>query len=527
MPESIELAAGGQENRDGKEKAPNTDIRSAPSFDEGIVADKVAFDTVEAETEYTPAEFKRLRWKIDLCLLPLMWFCYGTQQADKTATGVMSVFGIRQDANLKGQQFSWLTTIFYIAYLVCETPGNYLIQKFHVGRFLGICIFIWGVIVLCIGFADNFTELIILRFLQGAFECTISPTFLLITGSFYTTQEHTLRAVIWGTANAGMNVITGLINYAIGDAANAHPGGLGAWRGIAFFLGGLTILLGVLAFFVLGTPREVMWLTEREKRMAAARVVANQTGTDREKHAEWKWSQVRIAFKDPQTYFFFFVNFAFAIPNGGITTFGNLVYKSFGFTSEETLIKGTIPQHAFSIVYFLIAGLTCHRWKNLRFYWILFSLLPAFSGMLSLALLPSDGMLWTRWGLYLMTTTGTLPGLLMWTMLPSNVAGRTKKSVTATGLFIGYCAGNAVGAQLFQEKDAPRYIPGLTGCGVVYGLEFAMIVLWRAWYTYQNRKRDRQVAAMGLTEEECKLRGKMNAEEDMTDVENVFFRYSL
>lgn len=100
--------------------------------------------------------------------------------------------------------------------------------------------------------------------------------------------------------------------------------------------------------------------------MAAARVVANQTGSDRQKHAQWKWSHVLIAFKDPQTYFFFFVNFAFAIPNGGTTTFGNLVYKSFGFTSEETLIKGTIPQHAFSIVYFLTAGISCYKWKNLR-----------------------------------------------------------------------------------------------------------------------------------------------------------------
>ncbi|KXT01677.1 hypothetical protein AC578_2811 [Pseudocercospora eumusae] len=58
--------------------------------------------------------------------------------------------------------------------------------------------------------------------------------------------------------------------------------------------------------------------------------------------------------------------------------------------------------------------------------------------------------------------------------------GRAKKSVTATVLFIRHCAGNAVGAQLFQDKDAPRYIPGLTGCGVFYGLESAMIVLWRA-----------------------------------------------
>lgn len=158
---------------------------------------------------------------------------------------------------------------------------------------------------------------------------------------------------------------------------------------------------------------------------------------------------------------------------------------------------------------------------------MLFSLLPAFSGMLALALLDKNSLLWTQWGLYLMTTTGTLPGLLMWSMLPSNVAGRTKKSITATGLFIGYCAGNAVGAQLFQEKDAPKYIPGLTGCAVVYGIEFTLMILWRSWYWLQNKRREKQIQEMGLSEEECRRMGMVAAEEDLTDWENVHFRYSM
>lgn len=342
------------------------DITTAPSIDEGDIIEKVALDTVNAEHEYTPAEYRRLLWKIDLCLLPIMWFCYGTQQADKTGVSVMAVFNLQKDTHLVGQQFSWLTTIFYIAYLVAEAPGNYLIQRLHVGRFLGTVIFIWGVVVLCLGFTHNWAGLMVLRTLQGVLECTISPTFLLITGTYYTTKEHTFRAIVWGTSNSGMNIIAGLIEYAIGDAASKHPHGLAPWRGIAFFLGGLTIFLGIIAFLCLGLPREVFWLNEREKRMAAARVVSNQTGSERQKHGEWKWAQVKVAFMDPQTYFFFFTSLAFAIPNGGTTTFGNLVYKSFGFTSEETLIKGTIPQHGFSICYFLIVGITCYRWQFLR-----------------------------------------------------------------------------------------------------------------------------------------------------------------
>ena len=52
-----------------------------------------------------------------------------------------------------------------------------------------------------------------------------------------------------------------------------------------------------MVWFVLGTPREVRWLSQDEKRAAVARVVANQTGSDREKRSDFKWEQVWSTFK--------------------------------------------------------------------------------------------------------------------------------------------------------------------------------------------------------------------------------------
>ena len=155
------------------------------------------------------------------------------------------------------------------------------------------------------------------------------------------------------------------------------------------------------------------------------------------------------------------------------------------------------------------------------------SVIPAFVGMLALALLPHDGYLWTRWGMYLITIIGNVAGPLIWTLLPSNVAGRTKKSVTGTVLFIAYCTGNCIGAQVFQAKDAPRYIRAIVICSVMYGLEFVLMVAWRAYYMWQNRRRDKMVAALGLSPAEAIHQGRLNAESDMTDYENIHFRYSV
>lgn len=204
------------------------EIRKIDDLDVNTKPNDVIEGIVEDATEYSDSYFRKLRIKIDLFLLPLMWVCYGTQQADKTSLSVQAVFGLREDTGLVGEQFNWLSTIFYLSYLVCEFPGNWLIQKSHTGKFLSIVMVLWGVVVLCVAFAKNFAHLMILRTLQGALECTISPTFMLITGAWYTSQEHTLRSLIWGTSNAGMNIITGLCMYGIGLHAQKDPNGLAA-----------------------------------------------------------------------------------------------------------------------------------------------------------------------------------------------------------------------------------------------------------------------------------------------------------
>lgn len=78
-----------------------------------------------------------------------------------------------------GQQYSWLTTAFYLSYMCFEFPSNILLQRYLMGRTLSIYMLCWGVVVLCIGFAQNFQHLLALRTLQGFFEVGLSGVFVL------------------------------------------------------------------------------------------------------------------------------------------------------------------------------------------------------------------------------------------------------------------------------------------------------------------------------------------------------------
>lgn len=106
-----------------------------------------------------------------------------------------------------------------------------------------------------------------LRALQGFFESNISPGFLHITGVWYRTEEHANRSLFWQSSEGFFCIVCNLIVYAIARHVEAH-GGIEAWRCISLFLGSLTLAGAVAAFFLLGCPHEVRWLSEDEKRMS-------------------------------------------------------------------------------------------------------------------------------------------------------------------------------------------------------------------------------------------------------------------
>uniref|UniRef100_A0A0W0FSN1 Putative MFS general substrate transporter n=1 Tax=Moniliophthora roreri TaxID=221103 RepID=A0A0W0FSN1_MONRR len=503
-------------------------VKEKKSVDEVFVLDKSERNgegDVLAESDYTEIQYVKILRKIDRYLLPLMWVAYGVQFTDKTSLSTQAVFGLREDTGLVGQQFSWLSTIFYLSYMTFEFPSSYMMQRVSVGKTLAVLMFLWGIIVLCTAFARNFAHLMMLRFMQGAFECTISPSFLLIIATWYKTEEQAFRSVIWGTANAGMGIITSLCMYGIGFHAQKH-GDPSAWKGISFFLGSITVVLSVFCWFLLGTPREVSWLSKEERRVVQARIVNNRTGTDARKRRQWKKDQIIEAVTDPSTWLLACIEMMGSLPNGGVTTFGYMVYQSFGFTPLQTVLYN-IPRDVTSILWFLLAGWLSSRYPNIRFSLMLFAIVPAFVGMLAISLLPDDtNYRWIKFGLFVMTVTVNVNGPMLWIFIPSNVAGRTKKSIVSSVLFVGYCTGNAVGAQMFRAKDAPRYVPAIIACAICFALNFLLILSWRFYLVYLNRIRDAAAAEQGLTRERVKELGAINAEKDMTDRQNPYFRYT-
>ncbi|KAF8861431.1 hypothetical protein BDZ45DRAFT_740201 [Acephala macrosclerotiorum] len=110
------------------------------------------------------ADNGRILRRIDLMVLPIMLGVYFLQQLDKSTLSYASVFGLVKDAHLGGQDYSWLGSIVYVAQLVMQPIIAYFLVKLPTGKFAGIMVFCWGVVLSCMCLGKDFKGLLAARF---------------------------------------------------------------------------------------------------------------------------------------------------------------------------------------------------------------------------------------------------------------------------------------------------------------------------------------------------------------------------
>ncbi|WRT69328.1 uncharacterized protein IL334_006312 [Kwoniella shivajii] len=475
--------------------------------DEKDVGDQVQIMPAleDGSAEQKEKERKLVR-KIDLHVMPLLMITYGIQYSDKISLSSGAIFDLRTDTHLVGNQYAWLTTIFYLTYLIGEFPVAYLMQRFRIDRILAYCVIVWGICVLCLAACRNFSE----RGILGFAESTVSPGFLIIVTAWYKREEQTVRVMLFFMMNSVFSLWVLMCCYGIGLAADGTR--LGAWRSINIMV------------WQLGTPNHVKWLTDEERELLRLRLISNKDG-EHESGVKIKWDQVWECFRDPQIYFQVIFMFLVCTVSGGITSFSAIIIKSFGFQSAESIAL-QLPWY-FATTCSIVGIIFVFRrypHKNYSLIISIAAMVPAIAGILLEGLLPKS-MKWGRLVGYWITGPYVVSQFLLMSTLAQNIAGRTKKSVAQALTFTSYCLGFLVGPQFFWASSAPDYKPGLYTTAVCFVLIDFVLVTWYFWARSVNRARDRHVKERGMSWEAAEAEGREMGLKDMTDRQNPHFRY--
>ncbi|KAK7721482.1 hypothetical protein SLS63_009596 [Diaporthe eres] len=291
----------------------------------------------------TPEEAERIRKKCVRWVIPFICLGYHLMYVDKQTLGNSSILGIIDDTNLTTEQYNWLSSIFYLGYLLAEVPQNMALQRFPVAKYLAVNL------VVCFG------SLFVVRILLGLAEACIVPSFLIILSMFFTYDEQgVLMQIMWACGNSSP-ITSGLLSYGV---LFIKTGTFAPWKWFmgstlpldayhsqpfintnTVITGGLTVLYGILVWFLFpDNPASAHFLTKEERAQSILRIASNHSGIEQKR---FKKGQFFEALRDPKTWLFFLHAWSQEMANG-LTNQYSLIIKSFGFSTLNTTLLGCI-----------------------------------------------------------------------------------------------------------------------------------------------------------------------------------------
>ncbi|KPV72311.1 uncharacterized protein RHOBADRAFT_18147 [Rhodotorula graminis WP1] len=491
---------------------------------------------------------RRLVRKVDLLLMPVLLCSAGLQYYDKAVLGSAAIFGVIKDLGLSTThvnpetgkavvstlRYSTASSAFYWGYIIAVLPFALLLQRFPLAKTLSICIFLWGVTALLTIVCTSYEGLVVQRVFLGVLESSISPGFVLITSQWYKKSEQAARLGVWYSATGIFSAFSGIVNYGLGSA----DGSFAPWKRMYCLAGGLTIAFAFVVLFVVpDSPRTShRWFNDDERQILIRRSRENMSG--RIELGGFQWRQAREAACDIKIYLFMVMGAGIYVCNGAVTAFSSQIVKSFGYSSLTT-IAISIPGGIFTAVFIYFFTWVSTKWKNGLTLLIPISCIPVWIGAALIW-----GASWERRGVplfgnYLLATFGS-PYVLLLALSTANVAGSTKKSISAGAIFVSYCVGNIIAPYtVFIDEKAVKYRSTWIALYASLGAASLASLALRFILARENARRDARDASSAdnlekhdgdsvtPSAEERDKEYERIEREDLTDKENMAFRYTL
>lgn len=211
-----------------------------------------------------PVHEAKLRRKIDLHVLPILFIVYVVAFLDRVNMSNALTLGLQADLGLTGQQPNVALTIFFVPYIIFEVPSNILMKKLSPHVWLSGCILVFGAVCIAQGFVTNYSGLLATRFFLGLAEAGIFPGSFYLISFWYNQQEAQARFTAYWSSTILASAFGSLLASGIANMDGVR--GLAGWRWVFILEGMATVLVAAFAFFTITDfPREAKWLLEGER----------------------------------------------------------------------------------------------------------------------------------------------------------------------------------------------------------------------------------------------------------------------
>ncbi|KAI9739067.1 MAG: hypothetical protein M1834_007279 [Cirrosporium novae-zelandiae] len=441
---------------------------------------------------------RKLLWKIDLRILPMIILMYILNYLDRNNIAAARLAGLEDDLRLKGTEYQTCVSILFVGYVLMQIPSNLFLNKIgKPGLYLPSAMIIWGVISGATGAVHNFGGLIACRFILGFVEAAYFPGCLFYLSSWYTRKELGLRTAILFMGSLLSGAFSGLIAAGITNGMD-DKAGLASWRWLFIIEGIITVVVAFCGYFILPNfPRTTFWLSETERQLAVWRL-EEDIGED-----DWTSSEqqtftygIRLAITDIKTWILMIMLFCIASSASVINFFPSVV-ETLGYGSIQSLLL-TAPPYLLCVI---TAGLTAWSADRTgeRYFHVT---IPIYVAIIANVIAATTTAVAPRYLSMMLMIPGVYSSysvVLAW--ISNSMPRPVEKRAAALAAInaVGNCA-NIFGSFMYPSSQAPRYVVAMSiNCATAAVAIVAATVL-RVVLVRLNKKLDHGKTVEGMTD---------------------------
>ncbi|TLD19212.1 hypothetical protein PspLS_10040 [Pyricularia sp. CBS 133598] len=420
---------------------------------------------------FTEKERKKLMRRIDLRLLPILGLIYCISLIDRTNLGMAMIAGMSKDLGMsKGNRYSIVVLIFFVAYIIFEIPSNLILPRAGPANWLTFLGVGFGVVMLGMGFVKSWGTLAVCRFLLGALEAGFMPGCAYLISCWYTRYEVGRRLTAFAMISIIVGAFASIMTY--GLSRMAGKGGLNGWNWIFIIEGAITIFVALIGrFIIIDFPNKASgFLTPREQGYILDLI--NQDRGDAKEDAVTR-AKILHHLADWKLYFWAFNLLASAMPGYALVFFMPIIlHDGMGFSTADSMLL-MAPPAGLATILALAAAWASDKYKMRGPIVAFFQLISAV-GLLVLTYSRSNGAKYFGGFMCYGFLAYTAPGIL--TFQANNITSHSKRAVASATCLIGGGVGGIIASVAFTSKESPRYLHQ-SGVWTTVALLLASIVL--------------------------------------------------
>ncbi|KAJ9640875.1 hypothetical protein H2204_003164 [Knufia peltigerae] len=319
--------------------------------------------TSEHHTARSPVE-RRLVWKADLAILPIISAAYLVSYLDRNSIGNARVMGLPKDLHMNPDQFYNCLTVFFAGYAFSMLPANLSARFLKPNRSLGVAVVFFGIILCSMAEAKNYATILALRVLLGLGQGFIQMA-MIYCSVWYRRDEVASRTAIFYACATISGAFGGLIAYGVQHNLASHDDRR-TWSWLFLIEGVLAVGIGLIIILLL--PRfpddlhqrgKKHWLFTREE-IEFAHKRFTEYNSEGEK---FKMKDLLSVVKDIKSFFFAFVQVAAVLGTSVVGNFLPTFIHGFGFSPVRTQLFTIIP-YAFAFVTVITLGYLSDRFNS-------------------------------------------------------------------------------------------------------------------------------------------------------------------